>query len=76
MSAIQRAIEVAGGLSALAKALNVKPQVVYNWRDRNRVPAERCGDIERATDGRITSHDLRPDVFRPPAKRAERRAAS
>ena len=29
------------------------------------VPAERCEAIRRATDGLVTGHDLRPDVFGP-----------
>lgn len=43
-----------------------------NWLDGAsenavRVPAERCRAIEAATDGAVTRHDLRPDIFDPPA---------
>lgn len=63
MEALERAIEAAGGLSALAGAIDVSPQVVSNWRSRGRVPPERCDAIERATNGAVTSHELRPDIF-------------
>ena len=61
MKAIDQAIEISGGLSALAKSIGVSPQNVSNWRARG-VPAERCPMVERATDGVIRCEDLRPDV--------------
>jgi DNA-binding transcriptional regulator YdaS (Cro superfamily) len=63
MKALKRAIEAAGGVSALAAAINASPQTVINWRNRKRVPPERCADIERATGGAVTRHELRPDIF-------------
>lgn len=62
MSAIKRAIKAAGGPSALATRLGVKPQHVVNWRSRG-VPAERVLDIEAATDGKVTRYELRPDLY-------------
>ncbi|MDR3382290.1 transcriptional regulator [Cupriavidus basilensis] len=53
------AIEAAGGITKLARAIGVSTQRVSNWRDR-RVPAEHCPDIE-ATTGVRCEH-LRPDV--------------
>lgn len=67
MSAIEQAIEAAGGLTKLADSLKVSPQVIFNWRKRG-VPAERVLDVERATDGRVTRHELRPDLY--PEERA------
>lgn len=63
MTPIQRAIDAAGGLTALANALKVTPQVVNNWRSRKNVPAEKCREIEDATKGVVKRHELRPDVF-------------
>ena len=61
---IQKAVESAGGQAALARAVGVKQQHVWNWLNRDRrVPAERCADIERATNGAVTRAELRPDVF-------------
>jgi len=64
---IARAIDEAGGLTELARKINVEtPQVIVNWRNRGRVPAERCIDIEAATEGKVTRYELRPDVFGDP----------
>lgn len=65
MSALQIAIAVAGGQSALARGCGVVQQVVWNWLNRSagRVPPEHCPAIERATAGRVTADELRPDVI-------------
>lgn len=64
MSPIEKAIDVVGSQAALAKALNVTPQHVWNWlhRDHN-IPAEQVLPIEAATAGKVTRHELRPDIF-------------
>lgn len=59
---IQRAIDAAGGVSALARRIGVSPQVVANWRARG-VPPGRVLAIEEASNGVVTRHELRPDVF-------------
>ena len=58
---IDRAIRLAGGVTALSEHLGIAPQVVSNWRTRG-VPAERCPDIEEATAGAVRCEDLRPDI--------------
>ena len=64
--AIQQAVNIVGGQTRLASALNVKQQNVWVWlRLAKKVPAERCAAIERATGGKVTRYDLRPDVFGP-----------
>jgi DNA-binding transcriptional regulator YdaS (Cro superfamily) len=60
MQALEKAINAAGGLSKLAKMLEVKPQVVHNWRVRG-IPAERVLDIERATG--VPRNKLRSDLY-------------
>lgn len=67
MNALDRAIKVAGGLTALANRINVKPQVVANWKRRG-VPAGRVLAIEAATHDRrgrprVLRQDLRPDLY-------------
>ena len=57
--ALERAITQVGGVAALARAINVTPQAVSQW---DRVPAERALAVEKATDGKISRHDLRPDL--------------
>jgi DNA-binding transcriptional regulator YdaS (Cro superfamily) len=64
MTAIDRAISSAGTAAELARRLGVLPQHINNWRKRG-VPAERCVAIECATEGVVTRHELRPDVFGP-----------
>jgi DNA-binding transcriptional regulator YdaS (Cro superfamily) len=60
-AAIQRACELAGSQSALARMLQVTPQAVQNWCATGRVPAERVLEIEKATG--VSRHDLRPDIY-------------
>jgi DNA-binding transcriptional regulator YdaS (Cro superfamily) len=62
-SAIRRACELVGGQSALARLLNIAPPTVNEWvKGDRRIPAERCPEIEDATDKRVTCEELRPDV--------------
>jgi len=51
------------GLGQLATDCDVTYQAVQKWIRKKRVPAERARDIERATQGRVTRYQLRPDVF-------------
>jgi DNA-binding transcriptional regulator YdaS (Cro superfamily) len=62
----ERAIELLGGPSAVARQLGsrgvrVSPWAVSKWR--RRIPAERVLLIEQLTGGRITRHELRPDLY-------------
>lgn len=70
MKALERAIEIAGGQTALAQRIGppIKQAHVWYWLNRSDgvVPAEHCAAIEEATDGEITRHDLRPDIFGEP----------
>jgi DNA-binding transcriptional regulator YdaS (Cro superfamily) len=60
---VQKAAESAGGISALARLLDVSVPTVHQWiTGTRRVPAERCLLIEQATGGTIKAEDLRPDV--------------
>jgi DNA-binding transcriptional regulator YdaS (Cro superfamily) len=63
---IERAIEAAGGQTALAKALGIKTQAISQWK-HNGVPAEKALAVERASGGKVKCHELRPDVFPAPA---------
>lgn len=62
-----RAIKAAGGVNALAKALDVSSQTISQWK---RCPPTRCRDVEAATG--VTRYQLRPDIYgaAPPCKRA------
>ena len=61
-SALGRVLELSGGKSALARALGVTPQAVQAW---SRVPADRVLAVEAIVSGKVTRHEMRPDVFGP-----------
>ena len=61
---LERAVLAVGSQAALAKAIGVKPQHVWNWLNRDsRVPAEQVLAIERATAGSVKRNELRPDLY-------------
>jgi len=55
---IQEAIDAAGGLVILARALQLAPSTISEWR---RIPAERVLALEELTG--ISRHAMRPDIF-------------
>jgi TorA maturation chaperone TorD len=55
---LQRAIDAAGGVGALARAIGIAQPSVSGW---SRVPADRVAEIETATGVPRTA--LRPDLF-------------
>lgn len=63
---LSKAVEKAGGQSALGRALGVGQSTVRYWlmRSKKGVPPEFAPKIEAATG--IPKHELRPDVFPPP----------
>jgi DNA-binding transcriptional regulator YdaS (Cro superfamily) len=58
--ALERAIEMVGGTSALGRYLGISQSAVWQWR---RCPAERVLAIVQATGCKITCHELRPDIY-------------
>lgn len=59
---LKEAITIAGGQSALARAIGVQQCHVWNWLNRNKkVPAQHVLNIEKATG--VSRHDLRPDIY-------------
>ena len=63
MDALDQVIEILGSQEALASNLKIRSPSISEWRKRGRVPAERCLEIERLTENRVTRYELRPDVF-------------
>ena len=50
--------------SELAQALGVTQGTISHWLNgRARIPAERVLGIELATGGKVTRHELRPDLY-------------
>ena len=61
---IRKAVELAGGQAALAKAIHVSQPRVWNWIHRDHhVPAKYVLPICQAIDFKLQPSDLRPDVF-------------
>lgn len=56
-------------IAELAEAVGVSPAAVRHWISGQRQPPPtRCAAIEKFTDGKVTRHALRPDVYgEPPA---------
>ncbi|WP_366940848.1 Cro/CI family transcriptional regulator [uncultured Halomonas sp.] len=61
--ALEKACELMGGQSALARACGVTPQAVQIWVATGRCPARRAAEIERATWGKVRCEQLRPDLY-------------
>jgi DNA-binding transcriptional regulator YdaS (Cro superfamily) len=53
-------IQTLGGPTAVARLLGIKAPSVCGWRGRP--PPDRCPELERATAGRVTCEQLRPDM--------------
>jgi DNA-binding transcriptional regulator YdaS (Cro superfamily) len=65
IEALKRAIsDHFGNQAAAAKVVGVSQQAISERvRKGGKVPAEWCLPIERETGGKITRHDLRPDLY-------------
>lgn len=65
--ALKRAVEAAGGQAALARQIGVTQSVVWYWLERSKrgLPAEHVSAVEAASG--ISRHELRPDLYPPPA---------
>lgn len=63
IDALKAAIGHLGGQVPLAKAIDRPQSCVSEALGRGKIPAEWCLPIERATGGKITRHQLRPDLY-------------
>lgn len=66
----QRAIELAGGQSELARHFNISREAVRQWEEADQVPVRRVLDVEKITGGHVTRYDLRPDIYGDPPRSA------
>lgn len=62
-TAIHKAVALAGGQSALARQMGLKPQAVQRWCKTGKVPAERVIEVERIVAAQVTRRELRPDLY-------------
>lgn len=64
IKALEKAIRIAGSQFALARAIGMKQQTVNWWiRKSKKVPAPYVIKIEKALNGAVTRHELRPDIY-------------
>lgn len=50
--------------TAFAESMRCSQGLVHQWvKGITRITAERCIEIEAVTNGKVTRHDLRPDLF-------------
>lgn len=62
--ALAAAVDLVGGQAKLARMLGVSQPNVWHWLHKSeRVPGEYVLKIEEATGGRVSRHDLRPDLY-------------
>lgn len=55
---------------AMADAVGVSQGRISQWVGGERIPAEHAKAIEVFTKGAVKRHELRPDIFDAPRKRA------
>jgi DNA-binding transcriptional regulator YdaS (Cro superfamily) len=63
---IERAVEAHGSQAKLAQAVGCSQQYI-SWllSDAKQISVEKAVEFERATNGAVSRHDLRPDFFGP-----------
>ncbi|HDR1413179.1 helix-turn-helix domain-containing protein [Pasteurella multocida] len=59
---INKAIALLGGQSALARACGVSQPTVNKWVNGGNMDVKHIVSIIKATDGRVTAEEIRPDV--------------
>jgi DNA-binding transcriptional regulator YdaS (Cro superfamily) len=62
-SAIERACDAVGGQVKLAELVKVTPQAVNQWVAKQRVPLDRVKTVVLAAGGKVSAHELAPDLY-------------
>lgn len=60
---LQRAIDIFGSQEKFANAIGAYQQKVSYWLDKGWVPPEFVIPIEKAANGQVSRHKLRPDIY-------------
>ncbi|EAW5735679.1 TPA: transcriptional regulator [Citrobacter freundii] len=62
-NAIQKAVRLAGGQSALARAIGVTQGAVWKWlNNHQKISPQNAVAISMATNGEVKPYELRPDI--------------
>ena len=62
ITGLHKAIELSGGMTALAVSLETTKGVVFQWKQRGQVPAEYCPRIERLHNGAVRCEELNDKI--------------
>ena len=61
---IDKVAVIIGSQSLLAEALGISKGAVNQWKTNGRkIPAEHVLKIESLTNGKVSRHELRPDIY-------------
>lgn len=60
---VRRAVDYYGSQSKLARACQVKQQIVFGWLHMASIPVDKAMLIEVMTDGTVKKEALNPDFF-------------
>lgn len=60
---VKKAIDMAGGVSALAGRLGERYQTIQKWAVNGRPPLNKALAFEKATGGVVRRHELYPEEF-------------
>lgn len=64
LEGLKKVLKHVGGQNALARLLSVAQPSVYRWvHNAQRIPAEHVLKIEKALNGKISRHEIRPDIY-------------
>ncbi len=75
LKALKRAVEIAGGQTALAKLLALEQGHIWWWLNKTKAASPKYVLAIEAVTG-VSRHDLRPDVFGPaPTQHSNQEAA-
>lgn len=66
--ALYEIYDMVGSKTAVSRHCNVALPALTYWEEK-RIPAERAVQLEELGGGKITRHDLRPDLFGPKPRR-------
>lgn len=62
-NAIQKAVRLTGGQSALARSIGVTQGAVWKWLNNyQKISPQNAVAISMATNGEVKPYDLRPDL--------------
>lgn len=62
MKPLEKVTKLLGSQKMIAKVLGISQQAVSDWRS-NAIPGRHVIALEKATGGKITRYELRPDLY-------------